>query len=207
MEPIYYLFCTYLTVYSGNKLPPFYIGSSSIHKITKLNYHGSVLSKNYKKIWDQELKEYPELFKTYILTVHFLRKEAYSKEEQLQRSLNVVNSLMYINMHIANTNDYSMNGRQKSPGMLNKHHTTEMKESNKIRFSGKNNPMWKTTRPEVSAFMKIPENHPMSKPENIEKARKRMQERNVFSICCILCKKIFTQNSFPNSKNHLCWLG
>ena len=56
------IYCTYLTVYTGNKLPPFYIGSTSVDNISK-GYRGSVLSKNYKSIWKQELHSHPDLFK------------------------------------------------------------------------------------------------------------------------------------------------
>jgi hypothetical protein len=37
------MYCVYLTIYKGNNLPPFYIGSTSIDKIDG-GYHGSVMS-------------------------------------------------------------------------------------------------------------------------------------------------------------------
>jgi hypothetical protein len=52
------IYCTYLTIYSGNKLPPFYIGSTSVNRISN-GYHGSVSSKRYKSIWLEELKTNP----------------------------------------------------------------------------------------------------------------------------------------------------
>ena len=60
------IYCTYLTVYSGNKLPPFYIGSSSIDIINN-GYRGSVSSKEYKQIWKTELKNNSHLFKIMII--------------------------------------------------------------------------------------------------------------------------------------------
>lgn len=44
-------YCTYVTFYSGNKLPPFYIGSTSVDKIEK-GYRGSVKSKRWKQIYE-----------------------------------------------------------------------------------------------------------------------------------------------------------
>lgn len=94
------IYCTYLTSYSGNKLPQFYIGSTSVKNI-KEGYHGSVKSKKYQKIWTSELKEKPYLFKTSIISYHTSREEAIVKEKFFQKSLNVVKSDMYINMSLA----------------------------------------------------------------------------------------------------------
>ncbi len=94
-------YCTYLTVYSGNKLPPFYIGSTSVERINK-GYRGSVLSKKYREIWKSELKENPHLFETKILTSHSTREEALDQEMCLQELHDVVRSPLYINMAIAN---------------------------------------------------------------------------------------------------------
>jgi len=57
-------FCVYLTIYRGNKLPPFYLGYTKANKIKNENYHGSVSSKKYKQIFNKEIKENPELFTT-----------------------------------------------------------------------------------------------------------------------------------------------
>ena len=89
------IYCTYLTSYSGNKLPPFYIGSSSIKKVHD-GYHGSVASRKYKAIWKQELKEHPDLFKTKITSEHLTRDEALLRERKFHEALKVQNSEMYI---------------------------------------------------------------------------------------------------------------
>lgn len=94
-------FCVYLTTYFGNKMPPFYIGSTSLKKHHN-GYMGSVRSKKYEKIWHEETKSNPTLFKTKLLSTHNTRKEAYEKEEKLQKSLNVIKNPMYINMSFAN---------------------------------------------------------------------------------------------------------
>ena len=92
-------YCTYITVYTGNKMPPFYIGHTSIKKI-KSGYHGSVSSKEYKALWLNEQLNNPQLFKTFILTTHTTREEAVSKEIYFQTKLNVHKNLMYINRAI-----------------------------------------------------------------------------------------------------------
>ncbi len=95
--------CVYLTSYFGNKLPPFYIGSSYVEKV-KNGYCGTVTSAKYKNIWHAELKNNPELFKTRIIKVFSCRKAASEYEEMIQRKLNVVNSSLYINMGYASKN-------------------------------------------------------------------------------------------------------
>jgi len=97
------IYCTYLTVYFGNKLPMFYIGSSFVVKINN-GYHGSVSSKKYKSIWQSESKNNPHLFKTKIISYHNTRKSATEKELFLQKKMNVVKSTMYINESFATVN-------------------------------------------------------------------------------------------------------
>lgn len=96
------IYCVYLTIYMGKKLPMFYIGSSTLTKI-KNGYRGSVSSKNYGKIWKEELKNNPELFKTKIISLHDSREQAFDKEEKLQKILNVVKNSLYINKSFANS--------------------------------------------------------------------------------------------------------
>lgn len=94
------IYCVYLTTYKGNKLPPFYIGSSNLERVSG-GYHGTVLSKTYKVIWRQELKHNPHLFTTKVVSTHHTRKEALLKERQLQQALCVVESPLYINKSYA----------------------------------------------------------------------------------------------------------
>ena len=94
-------FCVYLTTYFGNKLPMFYIGSTSVANI-ELGYHGSVASRDFTNHWKNELKQNSHLFKTKVVSYHKTRQEAYDQEEKFQRSLNVVKNPLYTNASIAN---------------------------------------------------------------------------------------------------------
>ena len=96
------MFCVYLTTYFGNKLPIFYIGSSSEKKVLQSGYNGTVTSKRFGKIWREEQKNNKDLFKTKILSLHRKREDALVREEFLQRQLNVIRNPLYINMGYAN---------------------------------------------------------------------------------------------------------
>ena len=48
------MYCVYLTTYFGAKLPMFYIGSSTVSRVNS-GYRGSVSSKSYKEIWNNEI--------------------------------------------------------------------------------------------------------------------------------------------------------
>lgn len=104
-------YCVYLTTYKGSKLPPFYIGSTTIDRINS-GYRGSVKSKKYKAKFQEELYKNPHLFKTQIISSYFSRKNAQYKEKQLQTKLNVVKSEMYMNMAIAK--DFGWFGMESS---------------------------------------------------------------------------------------------
>ena len=93
------IYCVYLTCYSGNKLPPFYIGHSSTKKIEE-GYNGSVSSIKYKNIWNSERRLFPEKFKTKVLFTFSRRLEASEKEEKLQKLLSVHKNPLYINRAI-----------------------------------------------------------------------------------------------------------
>lgn len=94
------MYCVYLTTYKGTRLPKYYIGSTSIDKI-KNGYKGSVSSKEWKSIWDLEVKEYPDLFEVLVISIHNTRKEALEAELEYQISANVVESKDYVNKSLA----------------------------------------------------------------------------------------------------------
>ena len=90
------IYCVYVTLYRGNKLPPFYIGSTSLDRISK-GYRGSVSSREYRDIWKQEIKENPHLFQTKIICKFNNRFDARSREDSLQRKLLVIQNSLYTN--------------------------------------------------------------------------------------------------------------
>jgi hypothetical protein len=94
-------YVVYLTHYQGNLLPPFYIGSTIKLKILK-GYNGTVTSKKYKSIWNQERRDNPHLFKTEVLSYHATDTEARSREESLQRFYDAPNNPAFINLSLAN---------------------------------------------------------------------------------------------------------
>ncbi len=99
------MFCVYLTTYRGNKMPPFYIGSSSVAKVQS-GYKGSVSSTAYKDVWKQEVRDNPHLFRTTIISTSKTRQAALDKESTLQRALGVIKSPLYINQAYAGKDGY-----------------------------------------------------------------------------------------------------
>lgn len=93
-------YCTYITIYSGKLLPPFYIGQSFVAKV-QAGYKGSVSSAKYKKIWLNELESAPYLFTTRIIKTFETRTEAREHELYLLRHFRAHKNPMYINRCIA----------------------------------------------------------------------------------------------------------
>lgn len=128
-------YVVYLTRYSGDKLPPWYIGSSTEEKVLN-GYNGSVRSKKWKNIYYKELKENKSLFKTRILSYHLTREESLKEELRLQRMHLVVKSEKYFNESYATPNGFF--GRDIS-GELNpfygKTHTSEYKAKREITLN------------------------------------------------------------------------
>lgn len=104
-------YCVYLTVYRGNKMPPFYIGSTNVDK-HQSGYCGSVKSKLYRSTWEQELRENRHLFHSHIISMHDTREEALKKEEQLHRYFLVHRNELYINQATAH-GAFGMLGQKK----------------------------------------------------------------------------------------------
>lgn len=116
------MYCTYLTIYFGDKLPRRYIGSSSVKRILE-GYNGSVSSIKWKSIYENEQRENKHLFKTRILKTFETSVEAREFEKQLQIKYDVVTSSLYFNESIATPSGFF--GRD---------------------VSGKNNPMFGSKR-------------------------------------------------------------
>jgi hypothetical protein len=125
------VYCVYLTSYRGNKLPPFYIGSSNLKRVES-GYRGSVASRQYAKLWIMCLKTEPEKFNTFIIKKFSNRKEAFEYECSIQEQLGVVQSPMYINKSYARKNGY-FGGEQR--GELNPMYGKHNSESAKRKIS------------------------------------------------------------------------
>lgn len=141
------IYCTYLTIYHGNKLPPFYIGYSTVKKVEK-GYHGTVCSKEYKDIWKQELTNNPHLFTTKILSKHTLILEAQQKEQTLQKQCNVIYNPLYVNKAIGR---YCDNKGKKSP-------------QQSIRMKG--NTLWTKRKSNSNPFKGIPRSKTLGKEKD-----------------------------------------
>lgn len=99
------IYVVYKTIYCGNRLPPYYIGSSSLEKIEN-GYLGSVSSNEYKNIWEDEIKINPHLFSITILEEYNNRKSALLGELEYQIKYDVVKSPMYCNKSFAIPNGF-----------------------------------------------------------------------------------------------------
>jgi len=141
------MFCVYITVYLGNRLPPLYIGSSSINRILK-GYRGTVKSKKYKSVWDEELTINPDLFFTRVVSIFETRQEATLDELRLQQLNDVVKSPHFINEAFATVNGFfTMTKSGKDNPMFGRKHSVESRKkmsTNAIArdLSGTNNPMF-----------------------------------------------------------------
>lgn len=142
--------CVYLTIYSGNKLPPFYIGSSTVEKVNS-GYFGSVKSLEYKSTWKEETAKNPHLFECHVISTHPTKKAALAREEDLQRKLNVVKNPLYINKSYACKNGifgrvgsgqthHSYGKRGNEVGWFGIKRSDKSKERYKISKSGDKNP-------------------------------------------------------------------
>lgn len=132
------MYITYLTIYSGDRLPPYYLGSTSYEKYLQ-GYHGSIASKEYKLIFKQELINNPHLFDTIILTEHNDRKEAYIQELRYQKQMDVVKNIKFMNKAYVSIGKKGFSHTQKHSD------ETKIKMSNKKSggvIAGKNNPMY-----------------------------------------------------------------
>ena len=185
--------CVYFTTYSGQAdLPPFYIGSVYLQRIHEENYHGSVSSKKYKSIWEQEIKDNPHLFHTEIVSLHKTRKEAYIVEEQYQRAENVVLNPLYVNESIANRK-FDCTGIKRRPESIRKGINTRKKNGwnknpqetkQRQRAAAKNRLVTPETRKKLSEVKKgkIPWN----------KGRKIGIAKNAKAVLCVELNRSFS---------------
>ena len=174
------MYCTYLTIYTGNKLPRRYIGSTTISRINE-NYHGSVKSKKYKEIWISELRDNPHLFKTRILKTFNSHKDALNEELRVQKKYDVVRSKNYINMSFAQPNGFfgmSKSGYKWTEESINKRsitNTGRKRPNQSVLLTGRK-------RPNQSKLM-TGDGNPMYGKEHPAKGKKINQPRAVCQVC------------------------
>lgn len=207
------IYCTYLTTYTGSRLPIWYIGSSTTQKIES-GYHGSVKSKKYRKIWEEELTNNPNLFKTKIISKHNTRKEALEKELKLHLLLNVVKSPMYINQSLATVNGYFGSDVTKTSNpFYNKKHSEEQKQKWSIDRKGvipwnKGIPMDELQKQKLRKLRTEDQKEKLRKPksnsfnmgryERTNEKRIEISERikSLPKIHCIYCDKMFDKLNY-----------
>lgn len=179
------MYCTYITIYIGNKLPPFYIGYSTISKINR-GYHGTVTSKKHKKVWIEEMKRNPSFFKTKIIKIFDTRESAINHESYLHKHFNVDVNPMYINEAISNIRWRNSGGyklseetKQKQRNSFTVERLSKMSSEASIRWSNKSEEEKENCR---KRFMKYRVN-PKSREENDRyKVSRTNDEKNSISI-------------------------
>lgn len=172
------MYCVYLTVYFGDKLPRRYIGSTKIERISQ-GYNGSIKSKKYKSVYLEEQAENKHLFKTRILSTHSSHEEAINEELRLHVKYNVVKSDKYMNMSLASpTGCFGRDTFGSNHPMYNKSHDAETKK----RISEKLKQKYKTGEL-VSPFASIDfsgENNPFYGKVHSEETKKKMRKPKRF---------------------------
>lgn len=127
------MYICYLIKYNGDKLPPFYIGSTSLKNLIN-GYRGSITSKKYGKIFKDELKNNFELFDYEIISEHKCRIEALNAELKKQIELDVVNSDEYFNESLASVNGmFGRDVKGELNPMFGKTHSKETKEKIRVK--------------------------------------------------------------------------
>lgn len=190
-------YCVYLTIYRGNKLPPFYIGSTSVANINN-GYRGSVCSRDYRGIWKSEIKEHPELFKTVIIAYSNTRKEATLREREIHLRLKVNTSPLYINRNLASPDGacgVSLKGKDNP--MYGKPRL-DVVDRNKSR---KGSRLSKEHREKISKGTSGA-NNPMYGKNHTDEAKKKMSEavtgRTYHKVECEFCSKEIASNNLDN---------
>lgn len=153
------MFIVYLTIYSGDKLPPFYIGSTSKKKFDE-GYTGSVKSTKYKKAYKSEKALHPELFDVCIVGEYQTREEALQAEHDYQIAKDVVKSNDFFNMAVAAPKGFfGMEVKANNNPFWHKAHSEETIKAQSECKLGELNPMFGVKRPEHSEAMSK-ENNP-----------------------------------------------
>ena len=177
-------YCVYLTIYSGNKLPPFYIGSSTIQKVND-GYHGSVKSKKYEKLWRSELKHNPQLFKTRLIRTFATKRDALAHERKIHLLLNVTHNPLYVNLSVAQV-DGVFGYPEKCPVVKTVSSIRKLKKSLKDFWESDAS---KETRKLLSKRSSGKTTPNMEKLENLQHA----MVEPVKNILCLVCEEKIIQ--------------
>jgi hypothetical protein len=167
-------YVTYLVTYTGEKLPKYYIGSTSEDRAKSGNYFGSVSSSKYKDIFKLERKNNPELFNIEILSLHGTREEAIEKELELQIEHNVVKSSEYMNESLARVNGFF--GRDVS-GENNPNYGHELSEETKKKISSSLSGRVEPEKTKIKkSLSKIGDNNSFYGRKHSEEAKNKISE-------------------------------
>ena len=204
-------FCVYLTMYKGELLPKWYIGSSSVKKI-KNNYNGSVSSHKWRNIYYEEQKENKHLFKTRILSTHETRKQALEEELRVQKLHSVRDNNKYFNESYAKVNGYfgrdvsGENNVMKRPDVKEKHllsvNTLEYKEKMSLIKTG--TPHSEETKEKIKniaiekGFGKWNKGIPKTEQENL---KQREIALNRPRLKCSYCENTYTKQNLQKHEN------
>ncbi|QIG69679.1 putative homing endonuclease protein [Rhizobium phage RHph_I46] len=102
--------CIYVVTYSGDDMPPFYIGSVYTRRLIEENYHGSVTSGYWAERWHKSVKEHPERFRRKVLFTFDTREEADDFEREFLQHLDAKRLSLCVNR---NNNDSNFSGWNK----------------------------------------------------------------------------------------------
>lgn len=194
------MYCVYLTVYFGDKLPRRYIGSAKVERI-KLGYNGSIKSKKYKDIYCEEQTKNKHLFKTKVLSLHHSQEDAIREELRLQIKYDVVKSQLYMNMSLACVSGcFGRDISGENHPMSNKHHSDETKKriSEKLKQKYKNGEL-------ITSFANIDmrgENNPFYGRIHTSETKNKMRKPKTFvpKFKCPHCDKMYDGG---NLKQHM----
>lgn len=178
------MYCVYVTTYYGDKMTPKkYVGSSKVLKIEE-GYRGSVASKEFCQIWNDEIRENPQLFKTEILSKHKTRKSALEAELQFQKKNQVVRSEYWFNKAEARVNGFfGMNVSGEKNPMYGKSRTGEKHKGGENIAAGLKK-YYKSDRSDkhkLDSKKRLSENNPSKNPEIVQKNKEiwKCNQRNV----------------------------
>jgi hypothetical protein len=199
-------YVVYLVTYSGDKLPKYYIGSTSENKI-KNGYLGSIRSKKWFDIFNFESKNNKHLFSVTILSYHGTRKDALIEELRVQIERNVVKSKEYFNESFACINGFfGMVISDEQKKIIGKRTSEQHKNGLSYKLPplhGKDNPMCGRTKEVVAINVLTNEKVRVSKYEFDNDVNLSGHTVGLVPVIEIKTGKSFliTKDVFKNSKN------